>query len=118
MMETGAVGYLDKEARAEQLIDAIRRAVSGENLFDEQQKRRAQKWHEEVEKKCNSLSERERQILRLMVDGASNKEISAKLSISESTVEKHLERIYQKLEVTSRAKAVLWGIENSKDFPY
>lgn len=118
MMDAGAVGYLDKEVNAEQLIDAIRRTVSGESLFDEQQKTRATKWHEEVEKKWNSLSEREQQILRLLADGASNKEISSKLSVSESTIEKHLEKIYQKLEVTSRAKAVLWGIENCMDFPY
>jgi DNA-binding NarL/FixJ family response regulator len=38
MMDAGAAGYLDKNVRAEQLIDSIRRAVSGENLFDEQQK--------------------------------------------------------------------------------
>jgi RNA polymerase sigma factor (sigma-70 family) len=118
MMDAGAVGYLDKDARAEQLIDAIRRAASGESLFDEHQKRRAQRWHEDVEKKWNNLSERERQILRLMANGASNKEISAKLSVAESTVEKHLERIYQKLEVSSRPKAVIWGIENCMDFPY
>lgn len=118
MMDAGAVGYVDKDARVEQLIEAIRRAASGETLFDEQQKRRAQKWHEGVEKKWNSLSERERQILWFMMDGASNKEIALKLSISNSTVEKHLERIYQKLEATSRIEAVLWGKENMGDFPY
>jgi DNA-binding NarL/FixJ family response regulator len=53
-----------------------------------------------------------------MTDGASNKEISLKLSVAESTVEKHLERIYEKLEVAVRAKAVIWGIENCMDFPY
>lgn len=118
MMDAGASGYLDKESRAEQLIAAIRRAVYGETLFDEQQKMRARQWQEEVEKKWNGLSERERQILRFLANGANNKEISSKLSVSESTVEKHLEKIYQKLEVTSRAKAVLWGIENCMDFPY
>lgn len=118
MMDAGAVGFLDKETRAEQLIEAIRRAASGENLYDETQKKRAHRWHEEIERKWNSLSEREHQILRLMADGVSNKEVSSKLSISENTVDKHLEKIYQKLDVSSRAKAVLWGIENSKDFPY
>lgn len=118
MMDAGAVGYIDKDTRAEQLIEAIRRAVSGDSLFDEQQKRRAQKWHEDVEKKWNSLSERERQILRLMAEGASNKEISSKLTVTESTVEKHLERIYEKLGVSVRAKAVIWGIQNCMDFPY
>ena len=118
MMDANAVGYFDIDVRAEQLIGAIRRAASGGRLFDEQQKRRAQKWHEDVEKKWNSLSERERQILRLMADGASNKEISSKLNLAESTVEKHLEKIYEKLGVTSRPKAVLWGIKNCMDFPY
>lgn len=118
MMDAGAVGYLDKEARSEQLIAAIRRAASGENLFDEQQKKKAQRWREEVEKKWNSLSERERQVLRLLAEGASNKDISSTLHISVKTLDKHLERIYQKLDVDSRPKAVLWGKENMGDFPY
>ena len=118
MMDAGAVGYLDKEIGAERLIKAIRSVASGENLYDEQQKKRALKWHGEVEKKWNGLSERERQILRLLANGASNKEISSRLSISKSTVEKHLERIYQKLGVPSRAKAFLWGVGNCMDFPY
>lgn len=110
MMDAGAVGYLDKEAREEQLIEAIRRAASGESLFDEKQKMRARKWREEVEKKWNSLSEREKQVLRLLAEGVSNKDIASKLSITIKTLDKHLERIYQKLGVDSRAKAVLWGI--------
>jgi DNA-binding NarL/FixJ family response regulator len=118
MMDAGAVGYLDKEVRAGQLIDAIRRAASGENLYDEQQKKRARKWHEDVEKKWSNLSERERQVLRLLADGLSNKDIASKLSIAIKTVDKYLEKIYQKLEVTSRAEAVLWGIEHVGDFPY
>ena len=118
MIDAGAVGFLDKETRAEQLIEAIRRAASSENLYDEMQKKRARKWHEEVETKWNSLSEREKRVLRLLVEGMSNKDISSNLCISAKTVDKHLERIYQKLEVTSRAKSVLWGTEHMGDFPY
>lgn len=118
MMDTGAVGFLDKGAGAEQLIGAIRRAASGESLFDELQKIRAQKWHEEVEKKWDSLSERERQVLRLLTDGLNNKEIASRLSIAIKTLDKHLEKIHKKLEVTSRTEAVLWGKENVGDFPY
>ncbi len=118
MMDAGVAGYLDKELGAEQLINAIRLAASGKNLYDEQQKTRVLKWHDEVEKKWNSLSERERQILRLLAKGLSNKDISSSLYISPGTVNKHLERIYQKLEVDSRAEVILWGIENSRDFPY
>lgn len=118
MMDAGAVGFLDKETKAEQLINAIRRVASGENLYDEWQKNRARQWHEEVEKKWNSLSQRERQVLRLLADGLSNKDVSSKLSITVKTLDKHLEKIYQKLGVASRTEAVLWGKENMGDFPY
>ncbi|HXF85597.1 MAG TPA: response regulator transcription factor [Anaerolineales bacterium] len=118
MMDAGAVGFLDKETKEDQLIHAIRLAASGVSLFDEQQKKRARQWHEEVENKWNSLSEREKQVLRLLTEGASNKDISSKLRISLKTVDKHLERIYRKLGVTSRAEAVLWGSKHMGDFPY
>ncbi len=118
MMDAGAVGYLDKETGAEQLIDAIRRAVAGDDLYDELQKMRARRWREEVEERWNGLSERERQVLRLLTEGANNKDISSKLDISIKTLDKHLERIYQKLGVTSRAEAALWGSEHMGDFPY
>ena len=118
MMDAGAAGYLEKDARAEQLIAAIRRAASGENLFDEQQKKRAQSWREEVEKKWNRLSVREKQVLRRLADGQSNKDIASGLGITTKTVDKHLEKIYEKLGVTSRAEAILWGSEHMGDFPY
>lgn len=118
MMDAGTVGFLGKETKAEQLISAIRRAASGENLYDEWQKNRARQWHEEVEKKWNSLSKRERQVLRLLADGLSNKDVSSKLSITVKTLDKHLEKTYQKLGVASRTEAVLWGKENMGDFPY
>ncbi len=118
MMEAGAAGYLDKTVQAEQLIDSIRLAASGVNLFDEQQKMRARTWHEEVEKKWNRLSEREKQVLRLLAEGVSNQEIASHLQITVKTLDKHLEKIYRKLAVDSRPKAVLWGKENMGDFPY
>lgn len=118
MMEAGAAGYLDKSIREEGLIDAIRRATSGQTLFDDHQKLRAQRWYEDIQKKWNSLSKREREILRLLGMCATNKFISKELRIAPKTVEKHLERIYQKLAVTSRSEAVLWGNEHVRDFPY
>jgi len=54
----------------------------------------------------------------LLANGLNNKDISSKLRISSKTVDKHLERIYQKLGVPSRAKAFLWGVGNCMDFPY
>jgi DNA-binding NarL/FixJ family response regulator len=118
MMEAGAAGYLDKSIREEGLVDAIRRAVSGQILFDDRQKLRVRRWHRDIEKKWNSLSKREKEILRLLAMSATNKFISRELQIAPKTVEKHLERIYQKLGVTSRSEAALWGHEHVRDFPY
>jgi len=118
MIEAGAAGYLDKSIHAEGLVDAIRRAAFGQILFDDHQKLRAQRWHEDIQKKWNSLSKREREILRLLAMCATNKFISRELQIAPKTVEKHLERIYQKLGVTSRSEAALWGNEHVRDFPY
>jgi DNA-binding NarL/FixJ family response regulator len=53
-----------------------------------------------------------------LTDGLSNKDIASTLSITIKTLDKHLEKIYRKLAVTSRAEAVLWGKENMGDFPY
>lgn len=118
MMDAGVAGYLSKSISADGLMNAIRRATLGENLFDESQKMRAQRWHEDIEKKWSSLSEREKEILRLLSIGATNKFISKDLRISSKTVDKHVENIFKKLGVTSRIEVALWGQEYSRDFPY
>jgi DNA-binding NarL/FixJ family response regulator len=50
--------------------------------------------------------------------GATGRFIAADLRIAPKTVEKHLARIYEKLGVTSRTEAALWGLEHGRDFPY
>jgi DNA-binding NarL/FixJ family response regulator len=64
------------------------------------------------------LSRREQEVFRLLMDGMANKEIASLLGISRKTVEEHLINIYRKLGVTSRTKAILWGIERMRDFPH
>jgi DNA-binding NarL/FixJ family response regulator len=56
------------------------------------------------------LTQREREILSLLADGLGNKQIAARLGISPSTVKTHLEVLFEKLEVTSRAEAVAVGV--------
>jgi len=116
MMEAGAAGYLDKKLRAGQLISSIRRAAHGEILFDKEQIERAHHWMEEVSRKWDDLSGREREVLQMLTEGAENKEVAASLGITINTVEKHLASIYRKLNVTSRSEAILWWFENSTDF--
>ena len=57
-----------------------------------------------------SLTQREREVLSLLADGLGNKQIAARLGISPSTVKTHLEILFDKLEVTSRAAAVAIGV--------
>ena len=58
--------------------------------------------------KLACLSDREKQVLILIAEGLTNKEISASLAISESTVENHTHHIYKKLRVSNRARAVAY----------
>ncbi len=64
------------------------------------------------------LSNRERDVFRLLLEGKSNKEISLSLAISEKTVEEHLTQIYLKLGVRSRTGAILRGMEELRVFPH
>lgn len=116
MMDAGAAGYLDKKLKGNDLLNAIRRAARGEILYDREQMRQAQQWREEVGKKWDSLSSRERAVLKLLTAGSSNQSISAALGVSLNTVEKHLKSIYAKLKVTSRAEAIIWWVEKGTDF--
>ena len=118
MIEAGAAGYLEKTIQREGLVDAIRRAACGEHLFTEAQELRAQRWRREVEEIWNSLSDREKRILRLLAMGATHKYISTALHIGPKTVDKHLEKIYRKLGVGSGTEAALWGSEHAGEFPY
>jgi DNA-binding NarL/FixJ family response regulator len=116
MMEAGAAGYLDKKLRAGQLISSIRRAANGEILFDSEQIERARRWREEVRNKWEGLSDREREVLQLLTEGADNPAIASSLKVTISTAEKHLTNIYKKLGVTSRTEAILWWLQQGGDF--
>ena len=116
MMEAGATGYLDKKLQAGQLISSIRRAARGEVIFDGEQIDRAYRWREDIRRRWESLSVREREVLHLLTEGDDNKQIATLLDISINTVEKHLKNIYEKLEVTSRTEAVHWWVEKGTDF--
>lgn len=108
MIDSGAVGLLDKNGSGERLLESIRRAASGEILFDNQQLSRAQRWRESAGKKWNSLTERERQVLKLLVQGADKAEAAARLKITPRTVEYHIANILKKLDVKSHKDVICW----------
>jgi DNA-binding NarL/FixJ family response regulator len=108
MMDAGAAGYMSKDASAEGLVAAIRRAAHGEILFDLEQFTRARQWREAVSDRWNNLTDREREVLKLMADGLDNKEIAEALFISVKTTAFHVTNILDKIGVDSRQKAIAW----------
>ncbi|OIN88311.1 MAG: hypothetical protein AUJ21_11145 [Anaerolineae bacterium CG1_02_58_13] len=115
MMEAGVAGYLTKDVTEDTLIDRIRSTAQGTIHFDEEQTARAARWNEEVGKKWESLSEREREVLKLLALGAQNRFIASELSITAKTVESHVTSILKKLELKSRQKAAAWMSANFPD---
>ena len=96
--EAGAQGSLLKRGSAEELLAALRRVSLGENAFDHRFPRRTAP--------AVSLTPRERDVMRLLTSGATNREISAQLSIGSETVKTLVSRIYAKLGVSRRAAAI------------
>jgi len=91
-LRLGAAGFVVKTAPTAELLDAIRRAASGGLAFGVRPGNGV------------TLSDREREVLRLVVNGASNDEIGARLGISSRTVESHLRRLFERLAVASRTE--------------
>jgi two-component system, NarL family, response regulator DegU len=108
MMDEGIAGYLSKTERGEKLISAIRRAACGEYLITNEQFIRARNWKKEAGEKWGKLTEREREVLLLMEQGLSNKEIARQLRVKPKTVAYHVSTIFDRLDVESRHEAVAW----------
>jgi NarL family two-component system response regulator LiaR len=117
VLEAGADGYLLKNVRGQQLVDAIRDVRAGEVVLDPRVARKVVQWFSSlsrghrVESAGDYLSERELEVLKLAAKGMSNKEIAAQLALSVRTVQSHLGRIFDKLGVSSRTEAVLRALK-------
>ena len=112
-IEAGAVGYLLKDAEPDALLDGIRAVARGESPLDPRAARRLlarAAGREELPglNGASGLSPREAQVLRLVVEGLLNKQIAARLGITERTVKAHLTSAYQRIGVSDRTQAALW----------
>ncbi|MDZ4289724.1 MAG: response regulator transcription factor [Prosthecobacter sp.] len=104
----GACGYLLKTSSAADVVRAVRDALAGGSPMNPRVARRVLTMFSQfAPKKVNySLSERETEVLKLMVAGLIRKEIADKLSLSIHTVDTYVRRIYEKLEVSTCSSAV------------
>lgn len=108
-IEAGATGYLLKDAPREELFRAIRAASSGESVLAPTVASRLMTRMRAPDDE--NLSTREIEVLELVAEGNSNKEVGKVLHISTATVKTHLIHIYSKLRVTDRTSAVTTAIE-------
>ncbi len=108
-LAAGAQGYLLKDVLPEDLVEAVRAIRRGGAALEPGVAARVLERMQQTE--SDSLSNREREVLRLLVAGASNKQIAARLALSENTIKTHLSNIFSKLDVQSRAEAVAVALQ-------
>jgi len=115
VIQAGAHGYVSKEAPPEELLRAIESVFSGEPFFSEDIARAALNQFVATGGKKEpfaQLTSRERQVLVLIAEGQSNKEIANKLGIGVRTIETHRERIMRRLDIHSVAGLTKFAIAN------
>jgi DNA-binding NarL/FixJ family response regulator len=109
-LDAGAHGYLTKDVEPSVLVAGLRSAVSGgAPLSPSVAIHLLARRTTDSAAAATALSPREQEILRLLLDGRSNKQIARELGISEQTVKTHFGRIFQRIDVRDRTQAALWA---------
>ncbi|WP_239349893.1 response regulator [Snodgrassella communis] len=118
-MRLGARGYLLKNIDTEFLLDSIEKAIDGDSVLSPEmtsklvtQLRQQEHVADEIKE---PLTPREREILRWLARGNSNKLIARNLEVTESTVKVHVQNILRKLNVVSRVQAAVYAVEHGMD---
>jgi DNA-binding NarL/FixJ family response regulator len=117
-VRAGARGYLLKGVTPEVLVEAIRTVAAGGTYLyaplaaATSAPLRGAAWRDAALETPDSLTERETEVLKLMVSGISNREIAKALRIGDGTVRNHVSSIFSKLGVSDRTKAVLYALQN------
>ncbi len=119
-MAAGAIGYLLKNVSADDLVNAIRAAHAGRPTLAPEATRALihSATHIKTQPLGHDLTERERDVLELMVTGMNNSEIAEQLVVSRSTVKYHVSNILSKLQASSRTEAVAYALQQHLvDYP-
>ena len=111
-IRAGARGFMLKDVSYEQLIKAIRAVAAGETVFQPAITQRLLRAVSPSASQAGELTEREREVVRLMAGGYSNKEIAHALGTAEGTIKNHVSSILAKLGARDRTRAVLKALES------
>lgn len=130
-LQSGASGYILKHISQEKLIDTIKRVFQGETVIDPSvfnqivndyarlsKKASAGREEPSTEKEALTLTPREHEVLKHLVKGLTNKEISTATNLAIDTVKTHLRNIFRKLGVKNRSQAISRAIKISKELSY
>jgi DNA-binding NarL/FixJ family response regulator len=115
-LRAGAAGYLTKDASGEQLVSAIRDVAAGQTVLDPDVQRRLVELLRDggptpspPAEPDGGLTRREIDVVRLVAQGLTNRQIARKLVVSEATVKTHLNHVLSKLDVDGRPGLVAWA---------
>jgi len=111
-LEAGAIGYLTKDVSADELVRAIRAAHSGRATLSPEAAQALVETTNLPPAPGLDLTEREREVLTLMIEGLNNTQIAGRLTVSPSTIKSHVSNILSKLGVASRTEAVTLALRN------
>ena len=111
-LEAGAIGYLLKDVSADALVRAIRAAHAGRATLSPEAAQALVETTNQPPLPGLDLTEREREVLALMVEGLNNTQIAGRLTVSPSTIKSHVSNILSKLSVASRTEAVTLALRN------
>jgi DNA-binding NarL/FixJ family response regulator len=118
-IEAGAAGMVHKSAPMGDLVEAVRRLAAGEQLLSQQEVIEALRFlvreresDREARLAIDGLTPREREVLRALAEGWSDKEIAQRLHVGVGTVHTHVTNILSKLEVSSRLQALVFAVRH------
>lgn len=114
MLKAGAAGYIIKKAGKDELMTAIQKLVHRGHYYSPSISAKVNKWLEnpEMVEEATSITKRERQILKLIADGKTSKQIAKALKISKYTVDTHRKNIHKKLNIKTNTGLVKYVMDN------
>jgi NarL family two-component system response regulator LiaR len=111
-IQAGAIGYLLKDVRSDQLAEAIRAAYHGRSMIDSTAAQVLVRANTQPAPLGHNLTRREKEVLALLVEGKTNREIAGVLTLSQGTVRLHVSNILAKLNASNRTEAATLAVQH------